>query len=539
MPRLGITLGDPRGIGPEVTAAALSSFSGLDGIEPVLVGPRSLGEVEGRLEGVPREAVGDWDPAGGERLAGALSGRAIERAVALARTGEIDGIVTAPISKAALRAAGYTHPGHTEFLQELAGAPEVTMMMSAERTPLGGPLRLALLTAHLPLRDVPSVLDVDLFARRSGIAIEALRAWWRIERPRLAFAGLNPHAGEGGLFGDEEIEVFAPALARLACDPRRGNPRRLSRGHTLRLPEGDLRGGGPHRDTLPRRGSRGPEDDRHERRRERDGRSSLPAHVSRSRHGHGHRRTRDRGPGSDARRDRTLCAVLRGPGRRAMISLRNVSKVYGPSGAALEGVSFRLRKGEFAFLTGPSGAGKSTVLELIHFQTRPTEGEVQVSRYNSRRVRRRDIPELRRRVGFVFQDFKLLERLTAAENVAFALEVVGTPRREIGGRVQRLLSQVGLAARARSRPSELSGGERQRVAVARALATEPRILLADEPTGNLDPDAAAGVFELFRTLNRLGTAVLMATHDAEFVRRQPEIRRLELEHGRLVRDSAA
>ncbi len=222
-----------------------------------------------------------------------------------------------------------------------------------------------------------------------------------------------------------------------------------------------------------------------------------------------------------------------------MISLRKVSKAYPRSGDALREVSFRLRKGEFAFLTGPSGAGKSTVLELIHFQTRPTEGEVQVSRYRSGRVRRRDIPALRRRVGFVFQDFKLLERLTAAENVAFALEVIGTPRREIAGRVQRLLSQVGLAARARSRPSELSGGERQRVAVARALATEPRILLADEPTGNLDPGAAGGVFELFRMLNRLGTAVLMATHDADFVRRHPEIRRIELEDGRLVRDSAA
>lgn len=222
-----------------------------------------------------------------------------------------------------------------------------------------------------------------------------------------------------------------------------------------------------------------------------------------------------------------------------MISLREVSKTYPRSGDALRGVSFRLGKGEFAFLTGPSGAGKSTVLELIHFQTRPTEGEVRVSRYHSRRVRRRDIPALRRRVGFVFQDFKLLERLTAAENVAFALEVIGTPRREIAGRVQRLLSQVGLAARARSRPSELSGGERQRVAVARALATEPRILLADEPTGNLDPGAAGGVFELFRMLNRLGTAVLMATHDADFVRRHPEIRRIELEDGRLVRDSAA
>ncbi|WP_420633932.1 cell division ATP-binding protein FtsE [Candidatus Palauibacter sp.] len=222
-----------------------------------------------------------------------------------------------------------------------------------------------------------------------------------------------------------------------------------------------------------------------------------------------------------------------------MIWMRDVTKVYPRTGAAARDISFRLRKGEFAFLTGPSGAGKSTVLELIHFQTRPTEGEVQVSRYNSQRMRRRDVPELRRRVGFVFQDFKLLERLTAAENVAFALDVIQTPRREISGRVERLLSQVGLAAKARSRPSELSGGERQRVAVARALATEPMILLADEPTGNLDPRAARGVFELFRTLNRLGTAVLMATHDAQFVRSHPAIRVIEMEGGRLVRDSAA
>ena len=221
-----------------------------------------------------------------------------------------------------------------------------------------------------------------------------------------------------------------------------------------------------------------------------------------------------------------------------MIHFRDVSKVYRRE-AGVRGVSFRLGRGEFAFLTGPSGAGKSTILELIHFQTLPTKGDVQVSRYNSRRIRRRDVPKLRRRVGFVFQDFKLLERLTAAENVAFALEVIRTPRREIEGRVQRLLSQVGLAARARARPSELSGGERQRVAVARALATEPLILLADEPTGNLDPRAANGVFELFRTVNRLGTAVLMATHDAGFARSHPEIRVLELDAGRLVRDTAA
>ena len=219
-PRVGITLGDPRGIGPEVTAAALASVDGVaDGIEAVLVGPRGLGEIERRLGHVARETVGDWDPAGGEKLAGELSGRAIERAVELARAGEVDGIVTAPISKAALRAAGYPHPGHTEFLQTLTGVDEVTMMMAAERTPLGGPLRLALLTAHLPLREVPSTLDVRLVTRRTSIAIEALRTWWGIGRPRVAFAGLNPHAGEGGLFGTEEIEVFGPALERLGADP--------------------------------------------------------------------------------------------------------------------------------------------------------------------------------------------------------------------------------------------------------------------------------------------------------------------------------
>jgi cell division transport system ATP-binding protein len=220
-----------------------------------------------------------------------------------------------------------------------------------------------------------------------------------------------------------------------------------------------------------------------------------------------------------------------------MIRFRNVTKEYPRTGAALNDVSFHLRKGEFAFLTGHSGAGKTTLLHLVHFQTRPTRGQVQVSRYNSERIRRRQIPEVRRRVGYVFQDFRLLERLTAAENIAFALEVTGTQRREIGKKVQRLLTQVGLAAKARSLPEELSGGERQRVVIARALATDPLVLLADEPTGNLDPRAAEGVFQLFRTLNRLGMAVLMATHDGAFMRENPAIRVLELEHGRLVFDS--
>jgi len=221
-----------------------------------------------------------------------------------------------------------------------------------------------------------------------------------------------------------------------------------------------------------------------------------------------------------------------------MIRFQNVSKVYPRTGPAVSEITFHIKKSEFAFLTGHSGAGKSTLLKLIHFQTLPSEGQVQVSRYHSERIKRRDIPDLRRRVGFVFQDFKLLGRLTAAENVAFALEVTGTHRRDLDAKVQRLLTQVGLAAKSRSLPSELSGGERQRVVIARALATDPLVLLADEPTGNLDPRAADGVFELFRTLNQLGMAVLMATHDTELLRKHPTMRVLELEHGRLVYDSA-
>ena len=221
-----------------------------------------------------------------------------------------------------------------------------------------------------------------------------------------------------------------------------------------------------------------------------------------------------------------------------MIRLRGVTKEYPRSGAALSDVSFHLRKGEFAFLTGHSGAGKTTVLHLIHFQTLPTRGDVRVSRYTSAGIRRRQIPDLRRRVGYVFQDFRLLERLTAAENVSFALEATGTPRKRIGPKVQRLLSQVGLAAKARSLPSELSGGERQRVVIARALATDPLVLLADEPTGNLDRRATDGIYNLFRNINRLGMAVIMATHDSELIKRNSDVRVLELEHGRLVYDSS-
>ncbi len=220
-----------------------------------------------------------------------------------------------------------------------------------------------------------------------------------------------------------------------------------------------------------------------------------------------------------------------------MIKLINVYKEFPRSGLALKNASFHLRKGEFAFLTGPSGAGKTTVLQLIHMAERPTDGEVRVSGFSSGRMRRRDIPKLRRRVGMVFQNFRLLRDRTAAENLAFALEVTGARRSEMKAKVQRLLAHVGLAARAGAYPDELSGGEQQRIAIARALIHDPVVLLADEPMGNLDERAARSVFELMRDINASGTAVLMATHDVELVRRYSQYRVIELSEGAIVYDS--
>ncbi|HEX2190962.1 MAG TPA: cell division ATP-binding protein FtsE [Longimicrobiaceae bacterium] len=222
-----------------------------------------------------------------------------------------------------------------------------------------------------------------------------------------------------------------------------------------------------------------------------------------------------------------------------MIRLASVRKEYPRSGAALNDVTFHLRKGEFAFLTGHSGAGKSTILRLLLMAERPTSGEVRVSGFSSTNIRPREVPKLRRKLGVVFQDFRLLRDRTAEENVAFALEVTGTRRSAIAPRVNRLLAQVGLAAKARAHPDQLSGGERQRVAIARALANDPVVLLADEPTGNLDAWSARGVFDLFREINAMGMTVLMATHDLELVRAHPEYRTIELSRGEVVFDSAA
>jgi cell division transport system ATP-binding protein len=222
-----------------------------------------------------------------------------------------------------------------------------------------------------------------------------------------------------------------------------------------------------------------------------------------------------------------------------VIHFDSVTKEYPRRGAALRDVDFRVRKGEFVFLTGHSGSGKSTTLRLLHFADRPTRGEIRVAGFSSSRTSSREVWKVRRRVGIVFQDFRLLPGRTAQENIGFALEVTGTPRETITARAQRLLSQVGLGAKAGAMVNELSGGEQQRVAIARALANQPEVLLADEPTGNLDERATRGILDIFRELNAMGMAVIMATHDLELVRSDGRTRVLELDQGRLVYDSAA
>src|SRR5438093_3262611 len=220
-----------------------------------------------------------------------------------------------------------------------------------------------------------------------------------------------------------------------------------------------------------------------------------------------------------------------------MIKFTNVFKAFPKGGLALEDVSFHVGKGEIALLSGHPGAVKSTVMKLIYAEERPTSGEVRVSGYNVNDMRPRDVPMLRRKLGIVFQHFRLLEDRTAEENVAFALEVTGARSSTISARVMRVLTQVGLAAKAQAYPRELSGGEQQRVAIARALVNAPTVLLADEPTGNLDERATRGVFQLLRDINASGTAVVTATHALDLGRQAP-YRVIELQEGALVYDSA-
>src|SRR5581483_436995 len=201
----------------------------------------------------------------------------------------------------------------------------------------------------------------------------------------------------------------------------------------------------------------------------------------------------------------------------AMIVFESVTKVYDPDVVALREVSFVIEKGEFVFVVGPSGSGKSTVVRLLLKELEPTRGRILVGGRDLGRLKRSKVPLLRRNLGCVFQDFKLLPNRTAAENVAYALKVQGERPELVRKKVPEALSLVGLAHKATSLPDELSGGEQQRVSIARAVVNHPPLLICDEPTGNLDPDTSVGIMQLLYRINRAGTTVLMVTHDREMV----------------------
>jgi cell division transport system ATP-binding protein len=218
-----------------------------------------------------------------------------------------------------------------------------------------------------------------------------------------------------------------------------------------------------------------------------------------------------------------------------MIQIYNVGRAYQKDFAALDDITLKIPKGDFVYITGPSGAGKSTLLKLLYGAEKPNRGQILIDGQNLTRMSPVRISLLRRRMGLVFQDFKLLTTRTIFENVAFPLEIQGKKRFEISKKVYQTLKQVGLEHKLQRRPLELSGGEQQRVAIARALVVDPMVLLADEPTGNLDPEVTVEILELFRGANARGTTVLLATHDREMVRRFPR-RLVVLEGGRLVED---
>ncbi|QYJ14870.1 Cell division ATP-binding protein FtsE [Rubrobacter xylanophilus DSM 9941] len=218
-----------------------------------------------------------------------------------------------------------------------------------------------------------------------------------------------------------------------------------------------------------------------------------------------------------------------------MIRFSNVSKIFGRDTVALENINLEIGDGEFVFLVGPSGSGKSTMIRLLLKEMEPTTGAIYVRGVRLSSIPRRKIPRHRRNIGCVFQDFKLLPNKTAAENVAYAMEVTGQRRRAIKTKVPQILELVGLADKMDKYPDQLSGGEQQRVSIARAFVSQPPILIADEPTGNLDPDTSVGIMQLLHRINRIGTTVIVATHDKEMVDVMRK-RVVALEDGRIVRD---
>ena len=218
-----------------------------------------------------------------------------------------------------------------------------------------------------------------------------------------------------------------------------------------------------------------------------------------------------------------------------MIEFIDVVKSYSVGNKALQGVSIQIEDGEFAFLVGPSGSGKSTIIKLITGELKPTSGSVHVNGYSLERIRRRELPHLRRTVGVVFQDFRLIENRTVYDNVAFAMRVVGATNREIRERVPYVLELVGLETKSRRLPGELSGGEQQRLAIARALVNNPSTIIADEPTGNLDPARSLEIMTLRKEINNLGTTMLVVTHEMGLVEQFPN-RLIVINEGLIVSD---
>ncbi|KHF37813.1 cell division ATP-binding protein FtsE [Halalkalibacter okhensis] len=220
-----------------------------------------------------------------------------------------------------------------------------------------------------------------------------------------------------------------------------------------------------------------------------------------------------------------------------MIEMKDVWKAYPNNMKAINGISIRIEKGEFVYVVGPSGAGKSTFIKLMYREEKPTKGDIVIDNINLAKLKEKAIPKLRRKMGVVFQDFKLLPTLTVFENVAFALEVIEENPNVIKRKVMDVLEIVNLKNKARSLPDELSGGEQQRVAIARAVVNSPEVLIADEPTGNLDPDTAWEIMDILDDINHRGTTVIMATHNKDIVNTIKK-RVIAIESGRVVRDEA-
>jgi cell division transport system ATP-binding protein len=226
------------------------------------------------------------------------------------------------------------------------------------------------------------------------------------------------------------------------------------------------------------------------------------------------------------------------PQRPPIVQLRDTTHVYPGGHVGLERVSISIDRGEFVFLVGPTGCGKSTFIKLLLRELEPASGTVSVAGKDINAMARSKVPHLRRRIGTVFQDYKLLPNRTVYDNVAYALQVIGTPRSETKRQVPEILRMVGLGAKIHNYPDELSGGEQQRVSVARAFVSHPPLLLADEPTGNLDPETSIGIMQLLYRINRTGTTVVVVTHDREMVDKMRR-RVIQLYDGRVIRDQSA